>query len=144
MTDVASGATGAGVGRPPAVQLGLLWGAAAVAAAALAVSWRGSAVKVLALLPPCPFNAVTGLPCPACGSGRASAALAAFDVPAAFTSNPLFTLGAFVFLVGGVLAAAFALAGRGVPEPRTLPVAARAAVVAGVAANWLWLLLDGR
>ncbi|MHB1045949.1 MAG: DUF2752 domain-containing protein [Thermoanaerobaculia bacterium] len=134
----------AGAGRPPAVQLGLLWGAAAVSAAALAVSLHGSAARALALLLPCPFRTVTGLPCPACGSGRASAALAAFDLPSAFTSNPLFTLGALVFLVGGLLAAAFALAGRGVPEPRTLPVVARAAVVAGVGANWLWLLLDGR
>lgn len=131
-------------GRPPAVQLGLLWGAAAVAATALAVSLHGSAAKVLALLPPCPFKAVTGLPCPACGSGRASAALAAVDLPSAFASNPLFTLGALAFLAGGLLAAAFALAGRGVPEPRTLPVVARAAVVAGVAANWLWLFLDAR
>lgn len=131
-------------GRPPAVQLGLLWGAAAVGAVALAVSMRGSAAKVLALLPPCPFKAVTGLPCPACGSGRASAALAAFDLPSAFASNPLFALGALVFFVGGLFAAAFALSGRGVPEPRMLPVPVRAAVVAGVAANWLWLLLDGR
>lgn len=131
-------------GRPPAVQLGLLWGTAAVGAAALAVSMRGSAAKVLALLPPCPFKAVTGLPCPACGSGRASAALAAFDLPSAFASNPLFALGALMFLVGGLLAAAFALAGKGVPEPRMLPIPARAAIVASVAANWLWLFLDGR
>lgn len=142
MSDVASGATGAG--RPPAVQLGLLWGAAAVSAAALAVSFRGFAPRALAFLPPCPFKAVTGLPCPACGSGRASAALAAFDLPSAFASNPLFTLGALVFLVGGLLAASFAFAGRGIPEPRTLPAPVRAVVIAGVAANWLWLLLDGR
>lgn len=141
---MASGATGAGAGRPPAVQLGLLWGAVAVSAAALAASFRGSVETALALLPPCPFKAVTALPCPACGSGRASAALAALDLPAAFASNPLFTLGASAFLVGGLVAAAFALAGRGVPEPRTLPVSVRAGVVAAVAANWLWLLLDGR
>ena len=142
MTDVASGATGAG--RPPAVQLGLLWGAAAVSAVALAVSLRGSVVTALSLFPPCPVKSVTGLPCPACGSGRASAALAALDLPAAFASNPLFTLGALAFLVGGLVAAALALAGRGIPEPRTLPVPVRAAVVGVVAANWLWLLLDGR
>jgi len=105
---------------------------------------HGSAAKVLVLLPPCPFRSVAGLPCPACGSGRASAALAALDLPAAFASNPLFTLGALAFLGGGLLAAIFALAGRGVPEPRTLPAPVRAAVVAAVAANWLWLLLDGR
>lgn len=142
MTDTASGAAGAG--RPPAVQLALLWGAAALSAAALAVSFRGSAATALALLPPCPVKSLFGLPCPACGSGRASAALAALDLPAAFAWNPLFTLGALAFLGGGLVAAAFALAGRGVPEPRTLPVPVRAAVVAAVAANWLWLLLDGR
>jgi Protein of unknown function (DUF2752). len=76
---------------------------------------------VLALLPPCPFKAVTGLPCPACGSGRASAALAAFDIPSAFTSNPLFTLGALVFLAGGLLAAAFALAGGAFPSRGRFP-----------------------
>ena len=142
MTDVGSGAAGAG--RPPAVQLGLLWGAAAVSAAALAFSFRGSAARALAFLPPCPVKAVTGLPCPACGSGRASASLAACDLPSAFASNPLFTLGALAFLAGGLLAAAFALAGRGIPEPRTLSGPVRAAIVAAVAANWLWLLLDGR
>ena len=142
MTGAPSGAAGAG--RPPAVQLGLLWGAAAASAAALALSLHGSAARALAFLPPCPVKSVTGLPCPACGSGRASAALAGLDLPSAFASNPLFTLGAVVFLVGGLLAAALALAGKGLPEPRTLPVPVRAAVVAAVAANWLWLLLDGR
>ena len=142
MTDVVRGAAGAG--RPPAVQLGLLWGAAAVSAVALAVSFRGSVATALALLPPCPFKSVTGLPCPACGSGRASAALATLDLPSALASNPLFTFGAFVFLLGGLFAAAAAFTGRGVPEPRTLPVPVRAAGVAVVAANWLWLLLDGR
>ncbi len=143
MTASAGGAAGP-VGRQPAVQLGLLWGAAAASTAALAVSFRGCAATALTLLPPCPVKSVTGLPCPACGSGRASAALAAFDLPSAFASNPLFTLAALAFLLGGLVAAVLALGGRGVPEPRTLAVPVRAAVVAAVAANWLWLLFDRR
>lgn len=130
--------------RPPAVQLGLLWGAAAVSAAALALLGPRLLGKLLAALPPCPAKAIAGVPCPACGSGRASVALASFDLPAAFAANPLFTLGALAFGAGGLVALALALSGRGVREPRTLPFAAKAGLVLAVAANWAWLLLDGR
>lgn len=130
--------------RPPAVQLGLLWGAAAVSAAALVLAAPGFVPRAVALLPPCPVKALAGLPCPACGSGRASAALAGLDPVAAFLSNPLFTAAALAFGAGGLLALGLALAGRGVPEPRTLPALVRAGLVVAVAANWAWLLLDGR
>jgi len=44
------------------------------------------------LLPPCPFYALTGLWCPGCGSTRCLHALAHFDVPQAFSMNPLLVL----------------------------------------------------
>lgn len=137
-------ATDAGSPRPPAVQLGLLWGAAAGAAAGLALAapaWVAGAVRAL---PVCPVKALAGLPCPACGSGRATLAFARLDFPAAFALNPLFAAAAVAFVAGGLLALALALAGRGVPEPRALPVALRAGLVLAVAANWAFLVLDGR
>ncbi len=90
------------------------------------------------------MKALSGIPCPACGSGRAALALARLDLPSAFASNPLFTLSALLFVLGGLGALGLALSGRGVPEPRTLPVALRAGLVLVVALNWTWLLLDGR
>lgn len=71
-------------------------------------------------------------------------ALANLDVAEALVSNPLFTVAALAFGAGGLLALGLALAGRGVPEPRTLPAAARVALVLVVTANWAWLLFDGR
>ncbi len=140
-----SGEAAAGVPRrPPAVQLGFLWGAAAVSAAALGLAAPGLISRVASVLLTCPVKALTSIPCPACGSGRAIFALARFDIPAAFVSNPLFSLAALAFLGGGLAALGLALSGRGVPEPRTLPVALRVSLVLALALNWSWLLLDGR
>ncbi len=130
--------------RPPAVQLGFLWGAAAASAAALALALPGLFSRASSVLPPCPVKALSGVPCPACGSGRATLALARLDVSAAFASNPLFALSALLFVIGGLVALGLAFSGRGVPEPRTLPFALRAGLVLVVALNWAWLLLDGR
>lgn len=130
--------------RPPAVQLGFLWGAAAVAAAALAPFVPRLAKLYAPVWPRCPLKALSGVPCPACGSGRATLALARLDLAAAFASNPLFTVAALAFVLGGLLALGAAIAGRGVGEPRTLSVPARAALVLAVGANWAWLVLDGR
>ena len=103
-----------------------------------------SSYNAASILPPCPVKALSGIPCPACGSGRAALALARFDVLAALAWNPLFTFAAFTFVAGGLAALAAAIASRGVPEPRTLPVPARVALVLALAANWAWLVLDGR
>lgn len=130
--------------RAPAVQLGFLWGAAAVAAAALALAAPRLVSRIAEVLPACPVKALTGVPCPGCGSGRATLALARLDFGAAFVSNPLFSVAAVAFVAGGIVALVLALSGRGVPEPRTLPLALRAGLVLAVAANWIWLLLDGR
>lgn len=130
--------------RPAAVQLGLLWGAAAACAATLALAAPGLVSRGASALPPCLAKTLSGVPCPGCGSGRATLALAGLDLPAAFAWNPLFSLAAVLFVGGGAVAFALALSGRGVPEPRTLPVALRAALVLAVVANWAWLVFDGR
>lgn len=41
------------------------------------------------LLPPCPFHAASGLPCPGCGMTRALAALASFELREALVLHPL-------------------------------------------------------
>jgi hypothetical protein len=131
-------------GRSPAVQLGFLWGAAAVAAAALVLAAPAVLSRAVTSLPGCPLKALAGVPCPACGSGRATLALARLDPAAAFVSNPLFATAALLFVAGGVLALGLALAGRGVAEPQSPSVPVRAGLVLAVAANWAWLVLDGR
>jgi len=118
-------------------RLGLTWGAIALAAAVLA----HLATPLVPLLPGCLFRELTGLPCPTCGTAHAAVALARLDVPHAIAFNPLATLGALVFLVGGVAAAVASLAGRPLTEPRLSGTALRAAALLAVASNWAWLLL---
>lgn len=77
-------------------------------------------------MPACPVHALTGLDCPGCGTTRAVAALARFDVASAFDHNALLI---FVLVVA---AAAWARAVRAKPSlfsghpyaPRTLVVIA--------------------
>jgi hypothetical protein len=118
-------------------RLGLIWGAAALAAAFLAPF----AARWAPLLPDCLFRELTGLPCPTCGSTHAALALARLDLREAIAFNPLATTGAFVFLLGGAAAAVASLAGRPLSEPRLSGPAPRAAALLAVAANWVWLLV---
>jgi hypothetical protein len=106
-----------------------------------AVSLAPFATQLATGLPRCLFRDLTGLPCPTCGTAHAALALARLDLPAAFASNPLATLGALVFLLGGVAAAAASLAGRPLREPRLSGPAPRLAAFLAVTANWAWLLL---
>lgn len=124
---------------PAGRQLGLLWGGVAAALALLAPL----AGRIAGSLPACPFRTLTGVPCPACGSGGAALALARFDVAGAFAASPL-AAAAWIALVGGGLLAGFAaLRGFGVPEaPARLPFAARALVVVVVLANWAFVLVS--
>jgi len=123
----------------PERQLAFLWGGAALAGAAAAPFARAFA----SVLPGCLFRAVTGIPCPTCGGTRALLALARLDIPAALAWNPLVTLGALVFVLGGVVALARAFGGRGVPDgppPRWAGAAAGLAFVA----NWAFVIVRGR
>jgi len=121
-------------------QLGFFWGATALAVVSIGPFASGVAPQ----LPPCFFREVTRFPCLTCGGTRAALALLSGDLPGALHANPL-VAAALVLLVGGGLAAgALAVAGRGVCEPARIPGWARAAIVLVLAANWLWLIVDGR
>ena len=121
-------------------QIGLLWGsvAAVLIAASPWASMLGDALW------DCTFKSWTGIPCPTCGTGRAALALARFDVLGALSHYPLPTV-AWIFLVGGGLGAgAMALLGRTPPAiPKSLPVWARAGLVAAVLSNWMYSIATG-
>jgi Protein of unknown function (DUF2752) len=117
-------------------QLGLLWGGAALLAAAL----LPLAPALAAGAPACLFRSLTGLPCPTCGATHAVVALSRLDLASAFAANPLVAAACVVFFVGGLAAGIAALAGRPLREPRLGP-AARALAAAAVVVNWAWVLL---
>jgi hypothetical protein len=99
-------------------------------------------------VPLCPLKTVTGIPCPACGGTRAMRALLAHgDVLAALRFNPLATIAAFS-LIAFLMYAAIVIALRrprmrvllAAPDQRALRIAAWIAI----AANWAFLIIDGR
>ena len=118
-------------------RLSLTWGALALAAVLLAPL----ATDLAPRLPVCLFRELTGLPCPTCGTTRAALALSRLDLAGAIAWNPLATLGALVFVLGGAAAAVASLAGKPLREPRLTGPALRTAAVIAVAANWAWVLL---
>lgn len=85
------------VGAAAVVTLALLLRVPAMVAFAQAVPTVG--------LVPCPWRALTHVPCPACGGTRALLRLAAFDLPAAFAANALVTGAALGTVLLGLLAA---------------------------------------
>ncbi len=98
-------------------------------------------LPVLELPYPCPFRALTGLPCASCGMTHAFVLLAHGEALGAFAASPLgalLALGAWAYAAFDLVRVA-----AGVPLPRLGPRAARALAAAGVAAviaNWGWLL----
>ncbi len=122
--------------------------ATVLGAAGLALALAPIAPTLARALPDCAFHALTGVPCPACGSTRAVLALLAGDPRAAFAFNPLVMLGIAAAL-SFALAAPVWLAARG-PVPRFvgapaggMPRVARIAIAGTVAAQWAWLVARG-
>jgi len=92
---------------------------------------------------PCIFHAVTGWPCPLCGSTRAFDALARGDLFAALAWNPLVILGALT-VFGGTLRKIVHRC-RGIPpRPGAHRSRVGASLAVAIAANWLYLLAVGR
>jgi hypothetical protein len=118
-------------------QLAVVWGGLALAVVALEPLW----VVIAPLLRPCLLRSLTGIPCPTCGATRGALALLDGRLLEALALNPLVTAGAVAFLVGGVAAPLWAwLAGTTPVIEGPLPVWLRVAIVAAIAANWVWLI----
>jgi len=119
-------------------QLALLWLAAAVSAVALRPVW-------LALVPslrPCVFRALTGLPCPTCGTTRAATAFLNGELTAAFAANPLAALAGLVFVAGAPLAVAWTMARKKLPlTTGPLPVWARITAISLIGLNWVYVIV---
>src|SRR5215207_8646700 len=89
------------------------------------------------LLPPCPFRAATGLPCPLCGATRAFA-LAVRGDGSWVTYNAPWVVFAALAIAAGVLV----LAGVPVPRPRTRAASVAAAATAMVVLAWAYALVQ--
>lgn len=123
-----------------------LWLSVALAGAAMALLWQASGSSEL---PPfhCPFKALTGWPCVTCGGTRAALALLRGAPAEAFHFNPLVTLalvGLGVYAVYAAIVSTFRLPRLRLTWAPALSRPLRAAVWLTLAANWLFLLTDGR
>jgi len=87
------------------------------------------------LLPPCPFRAATGLPCPLCGATRAFALAVRGDGGWVAYNAPWVVLAALAIAAG-----LLALAGARLPRARPAYVAAAAVLVVAVA--WTYALVQ--
>ena len=118
-------------------QLAWLWGVVAVCSVLLRPFW----LELAPLAPPCPFRAITGIPCPTCGTTHAAVALLNGRLAAALAANPLSTAAAVAFLLGGVFAPVWATLKLPVPEvPAPLPSWMRLAIAAVLFAGWAYLI----
>jgi Protein of unknown function (DUF2752) len=96
--------------------------------------------------PVCLFKAMTGWPCPACGTTRALGRLFALDVPGAFAMNPLATIAALVLVPWAIADLVLLTRGRALEAdvaPR-LGAVLRVAAVVAIVLNWAWLVASGR
>ncbi len=120
----------------------------ALTAGALAIASAPLAPTLARALPGCVFHALTGVPCPACGSTRAILALLAGDPRTALAFNPLVTLGVALALSFALAAPAWLVARGPVPRFGTAPAggmprSARITIAGTIAAQWAWLVVRG-
>ena len=118
-------------------QLAVLWAVLAAAAVALRPLW----LAVAPGLPGCAFRAITGIPCPTCGTTHAAVALLQGHLLAALAANPLAALAGIGFVAGGLAAPVWAAAGWKVPVlPSPLPLRVRLAAVLVALAGWAYVI----
>jgi hypothetical protein len=124
---------------PGGIEFGIIYGGI-VLLALLA----GRFLPVLAIAPSCAFKALTGMPCPTCGSTRSIVYLSHGEVASAFFMNPLvlaaalaalvylfYSLFTFFFVVPRIVVA---LSGKEKDRIRYLAVL----IILG---NWLYLVI---
>jgi hypothetical protein len=110
---------------------------AVVVAASLPARW----------LPRCALKRLTGIPCPTCGAWRAACALRRGEILEAWRCQPLLVTAAALLAAVAVYALVTALFG----QARHFPVFTRRerrrlwlTLALLAAANWVYLMLDGR
>jgi Protein of unknown function (DUF2752) len=122
-------------------QLAWLWGVVAACSLLLRPFW----LELAPFVPACPFRAITGIPCPTCGTTHAALALLNGRLGDALSANPLAALGGIAFIVGGFLAPAWATFRWPIPSfPTPLPGWSRAMIVAILLAGWAYLIGTSR
>jgi len=122
----------------------LLWSLVGLGALGLAFAWTKVGSPALLV---CPLRAVTGLPCPTCGSTRAWAALLDGRLGDAARLNPLVfatTLALPPYAVYGLTVAAASLPRIRIQLGRSGRAALRILVALVGATLWLFLIIDGR
>jgi hypothetical protein len=123
--------------HPEERQIAVLWGVAALAAILLRPFW----LALAPFLPPCPFRALTGVPCPTCGTSHAALAMLDAHVLAALADNPLAAAAGLAFVVGGLIAPFWVLFRGPVPDLAAPPSRGlRATLVVLLLANWAWVI----
>jgi len=119
--------------------LGIVFGAVLAIGAAMAAIW----IRLGFPRPVCQLREWTGLACPTCGSTRLVESLLAGDVSAAIGWNPLVFFGLAAVAVWAVMSAVRVAFGLPVWRVEFAPrerLALRVLAVAGLAANWIWVL----
>ena len=120
--------------------LGALWGAVA-ATLVLLSPWVAGWTRGL---PPCVLKAMTGIPCPGCGTVRTAIALSHVDLSAAFALNPLAAVALLALVGGGLIAGVLAALGREIPRPTSYPTWVRLLAAGLILGNWAFILGAGR
>ncbi len=121
----------------------LLWGSVIAAAMLMGAVWLRAGLPT----PPCPLHALTGIPCPSCGTTRGFVALLHGDIRAAAAFNPL--------VMAGILAALFYTAYAAIAVLGRLPrwrvalspkagAMARIVLTGLLVSDWVYLLLHER
>lgn len=127
---------------PECAPLGAIFGAVAIVALLGAAAW----IEFGLPQPGCPLRALTGLPCPTCGSTRLVEALVAGDALGALRWNPLlFCAGALVALWALVSAGSrlLGLPGRRIVLERREGRWLRGLAAAAIALDWAYLAWRG-
>lgn len=120
--------------------MAVLWAICAGLTILLRPVWLAGA----GLLPRCAWRALTGWPCPGCGTTRAIVHLLHADPAGALAHNPLAAGGAMVFVAGGLVAPGWLLCGgRAFAISGRLGFRWTAAAALVVLANWAWLAFAG-